>query len=75
LDVDDDVGLTQIFGETCILTAKFLDFLIHRITLGLWPAFPRSQSLANSIGPLSPPISQQRRVQAFAAEQSTNATW
>src|SRR5437773_11187466 len=36
-------------------------------------AFLRSQGLEDSIGPLSPPIGQQRRVQTFAAEQSAQA--
>jgi hypothetical protein len=75
LDVDDDVRLTQIFGETGILAAKLLDFFFPRIAFGLRPTFPWSQSLANSIGSLSPPIDQQRRVQTFAAKQSADATW
>src|ERR1700681_3146393 len=75
LDVDDDVRLTQIFGETGILAAKLLDFFFHRIAFGLPPTFSRSQSLAKSIGSLSPPIGQQRRVQTFAAKQSADPTW
>ena len=63
----------QIFGETSILAAKLLDFFFHRI-IRLRPTFPRSQSLANSIGSFSPPIGQQRRVQTFAAKQSTDPT-
>ena len=40
LDVDDDVRLTQIFGETSILAAKLLDFFFHRICVfGLRPTF------------------------------------
>jgi hypothetical protein len=75
LGPSDDVRLTQIFGETGILATKLLDFFFPRIAFGLRPTFPWSQSLANSIGSLSPPISQQRRVQTFAAKQSADATW
>ena len=74
LDVDDDVRLTQIFGQAGILTAKFLDFFFYRVALGLRPAFLWSQSLEDSIGPLSPPIGEQRRVQTFAAEKGAQAT-
>jgi len=74
LYVDDEVSLTQIFGQTRILTAQLLIFFFHRITPGLRPALLRSQSLEDSIGPLSPPIGKQRRVQALAAEKGAQAT-
>jgi hypothetical protein len=74
LDVDDDVRLTQIFGQACVLTAKFLDFFFHRVALGLRPAFLWGQSLEDSMGPLAPPVGQQRRVQTFAAEKGAKAT-
>jgi hypothetical protein len=67
LDLDDDVRLTQIFGQAGVLSAKFLDFFFHRVALGLRPAFLWSQSLEDSLGPLSP-VGQQRRVQTFAAD-------
>jgi len=38
------------------------------------PAFLWSQSLEDFLGPLSPPVGQQRRVQTFAAEKGTQAT-
>jgi hypothetical protein len=59
LDVDDDMSLTQIFGETTVLATKLLDFVFQGIALGFRAAFPRSQSLADSIGPFAPPIGQQ----------------
>jgi hypothetical protein len=74
LDVDDEVRLTQIFGEAGVLATQLLNFFFHRIALGLRPALPRSQSLEHSFSPLAPPIGQQRRVQTFAAEQSAQAT-
>ena len=40
----------------------------------LRPALPRSQSLAHSFSPLTPPIGQQRRVQTFAPEQNAQTT-
>src|ERR1700692_20675 len=57
-----------------ILAAELLEFFLPRIVFGLRSTLPRSQSLANSIGSLSPPIGQQRRVQPFAAKQSADAT-
>ena len=56
LDVDDDVRLTQIFGQTGVLSAKFLDFFFHRVALGFRPTFLWGQSLEDSLGPLSPPV-------------------
>ena len=53
LDVDDDVRLTQIFGQAGVLSAKFLDFFFHGVALGLRPAFLWGQSLEDSLGPLS----------------------
>ena len=73
LNVDDDMGLTQIFIQSRILSAKLLDFFLHRVALGLRPAFLRSQSLKDSVGSFSPPMSQQRRVQTFATKKSTEA--
>ena len=73
LNVDDEVGLTQIFGQACILTAKHLIFFLQRVALGLRPTFLRSQSLKDSMGPFSPPIGQQRRVQTFATEKGAQA--
>src|ERR1035437_3640803 len=73
LDVDDEVRLTQIFGQTCVLAAQLLVLLIHRMALGLGSALLRSQRLQDAVGPLAPPIGQQGRVQTFAAEKCTNA--
>jgi hypothetical protein len=44
------------------------------MALGLRPSLPRSQSLDHSFSPLAPPIGEQRRVQTFGAEQSTQTT-
>src|SRR5438034_10557217 len=33
LDVDDDMRLTQIFGQAGVLSAKFLDFFFHGVAL------------------------------------------
>jgi hypothetical protein len=59
LDVDDDMSLTQIFGETTVLATKLLDFAFQEIAFRFRPAFPRSQSLADPIGSFTPPIGQQ----------------
>src|SRR6201987_1173931 len=74
LDVDDDVRLTQIFGETCVLSLQLQVFFFQRISIGLRPTFLWGQSLEDSLGPLSPPVGQQRRVQTFAAEKGAQAT-
>src|SRR5205807_5870030 len=63
-----------IFGETCILSLQLQVFFFQRISLGLRPAFLWGQRLEDSLGPLPPPVSQQRRVQTFAAEKGAQAT-
>ena len=76
LDVDDDMRLTQIFGQACILAAQLLVLLIHRMALGLRSPLLRSQRFEDAVGPLTPPGYQQRGVQAFPAKQSPNpASW
>src|ERR1039458_9716207 len=73
LDVDDEVRLTQIFGQTCVLAAQLLVLLIHRMALGLGSALLRSQRLQDAVGPLAPPIGQQGRVQTFAVEKCSHS--
>src|SRR5450759_2375781 len=72
LDVDDDMSLPQIFAEARILTLQLLHFFRHGIALGLRPTLLRSQGLPDSMGPLSPPIGQQRGVQTFATEKGAD---
>ena len=74
LDMDDDVRLTQIFGQTCVLAAQLLVLLIHRMALGLRPAPLRSQRFEDAVGPLTPPSGQRRRVQTFPAEEADTAS-
>jgi hypothetical protein len=69
LDVDDDVGLAQLFVEARILTLQLLHLFRHGIALGLGAALLRSQGLPHPLGLFSPPIDQQRGVQTFAAEK------
>ena len=72
LDVDDNVGLAQLFVEARILTLQLLHFLRHGIALGLGSAPLRSQGLPHSLGSFSPPIDQQRGVQTFATEKGAD---
>ena len=65
--------LAQIFGEARILALQLQIFFLQWIALGFRPAFPWSQRFEHAVGPLAPPIGQQRRVQSFATEQSANA--
>src|SRR5438876_8068123 len=60
LDVDDDVRLTQIFGETCVLSLKLQVFFFQRISLGLRPAYLWGQSLEDSLHPLWPLVGTRR---------------
>ena len=69
LDVDDDVGLAQLFVEARILALQLFHFVCQGMALGLGPAFLRSQGLPNPLSSFSSPIHQQRGVQTFATEK------
>ena len=56
LDVDDNVGLAQLFVEARILPLQLLHFVGQGMALGLGPAFLRSQGLPNPLGSFSSPI-------------------
>src|SRR5271167_306109 len=74
LNVDDDLGFAQLFGKARVVLLKFLNFLLRRIALGFGAALLRSQRVANAGGALAPPGAEKRRVQAFAAQQRSDAT-
>ena len=44
------------------------------LRLDFGPRFCGGQSLEDSLGPLSSPVGQQRRIQTFAAEKGAKAT-
>jgi len=67
LDVDYEVRLAQILGQTGVLAAQLFHLLRHQIALGLRPALARSQDIEDAVGSLAPPIGQQRRVQTSRA--------
>src|SRR6266849_7658671 len=73
LDVDDDVGLAQLFVEARILPLQLFHFVCQGMALGLGPAFLRSQGLPNPLSSFSSPIHQQRGVQTFATEKRADA--
>jgi hypothetical protein len=73
LDLDDDVGLAQLFGEARILPLQLLDFVCQGMALGLGPAFLRSQGFPNALGTFSSPMDQQRGVLAFATKKGADA--
>src|SRR5882724_7179559 len=73
LDVDDDMRLAQLLSQPRILALQFQIFFLQWITPGLRPAFLWSQRFENAVGPFTPPGCQQRRVQTFTAQESSEA--
>src|ERR1019366_3388079 len=55
LNIDDDGGFAQFFGEAGILLLEFLHFLLDRIAFGFWTALLRRQRLADHCFALAPP--------------------
>jgi hypothetical protein len=73
LNVDDNLGFAQLFGEALVLLVQLLNFFLDGIAFGLRPPLLWSQGLADAGGALAPPGRQQRRIQSFAAEQCSDA--
>jgi hypothetical protein len=55
LDIDDDGGFAQLFGEAGVVLLEFLHFFPDRLTLGFWTAFVGRQSLPDHGFALTPP--------------------
>ena len=74
MNVDDDLGFAQLFGEAQVVAAQLGILIADGITLGLRTTLLRSESLRDSGLPFAPPSREQRRVQSFAPEQRSDAT-
>ncbi len=72
LNINDDGGFAQFFGEALVLAAELLHFLFLRIPLGLGPALMRGQALENAGLPLATPSDEVRGVQAFPTLQGAD---
>jgi hypothetical protein len=68
LNINNYRSFTQFLGETLVLPAELLHFLLLRVAFGLRAALERSQALENAGLPFAAPGGQVRGVKAFAAE-------
>src|SRR6202790_3996763 len=73
LNIDDDLGFAQLFGEAGMVAEQLVVFVLQRIAFGFGTALLRCQSLAYAGFALAPPGRQQRRVQPLPAEQCSDA--
>src|SRR5436305_11190714 len=55
LDIDNNRGFTQFFGQALVLPAELLHFLFLRIPFGFGTALMRSQALKDAGLPLATP--------------------
>src|SRR5436190_23832970 len=58
LDVDDDLGLAQLLGQTIVRMLKLLILFRKRIALGLRPTLAWLQALPNARISFAPPFHQ-----------------
>ena len=73
MNVDDDLGFTQFFGQALVFPTELLHFLFLRTAFRLGAALVRGQALENAGLPLATPGDQVRGAQAFAAQQGSDA--
>jgi hypothetical protein len=72
LNIDDDLGFTQLLGQALVLTAELLHLLFLWIPFGFGAALVRGQALENAGLPLAAPGDQVRGVKALAALQGAD---
>jgi len=68
LNINDDLGFTQLLGQALVVLAELLYLLILRIAFGLGAALVRGQALENAGPPLATPGGQVRGVKIFTAQ-------
>ena len=73
LDIDDDFGFAQLFGEALIFAAQLFEFCGEGIELGFGAALLWGEGLEVGGVAFAAPVGQQRRVETFAAEEGTDA--
>jgi hypothetical protein len=73
LNIDDDLGFTQLLGQALVFPTEFLHLFLLRIASGLGAALMRGQTLEHAGLPLAPPCDQVRRVQPLAPKQGADA--
>ena len=77
MNVDDELGFAQLFGEAHVFAAQPLHNGVglfgDGIALGFGTALVRCEPLQNAGVPFAPPGGEQRRIQSFAPQQRTDA--
>jgi hypothetical protein len=73
LDVNYDLGLTQLLGQPLVGTLQLLILFGEGMSFGFRPPRPWLKPLPNAGGSFTPPLPQMRRVQTFAAQKGADA--
>ena len=73
MDIDDDFGIAQLFGEALIFAAQLFEFCGEGIELGFGAAFLWGEGLEVGGVAFAAPVGQERGIEPFAAEESTDA--
>jgi hypothetical protein len=68
LNINDDLGLAQLFGEASVVLLELLDLLLDGVALGFGAPLVWRERLASSGSTLTPPSGEKRRVQTFAPQ-------
>src|SRR5579863_9915066 len=55
LNINDDLGFAQLFGEARFVLLELLNFFLDGVTLGFGAALLRSERLKDTGGALAPP--------------------
>ena len=73
MDIDDDFGFAQLFGEALVFAAQLFDFCGEGVVLGFGAALLWGEGLEVGGVAFAAPVGQERGVEAFAAEQGADA--
>ena len=73
LNIDDDFSFAQLFGEALIFAAQLFEFCGEGIELGFGTALLWGKGLEVGGVAFAAPVGQERRIEPFAAEESTDA--
>ncbi len=73
MDVDDDFGSAQPLGQPLVFAQEPLHFLGRGVGLRFRSAGSRRKTLGNACASFLPPLAEMRRVEAFPAQERTDA--
>lgn len=73
MNIDDDFGFAQLFGEALVFAAQLFEFRRKGVVLGFGAALLWGEGLEVGGVAFAAPVGQERGVETFAAEESADS--